>query len=100
MRRPCRFNPTKSINLTALDITKADMAYAWEDMATQGLEPPTWKLTDRLHNLGIVGGIVQSFATGCKEDNRNLVLWGWMDTPSHCISVIDDFRRLPKPGDS
>lgn len=91
---------TQPKTLAALDITKADLACAWEDLSTQGLEPPTWKLTDQLHDTGIVGVIVQSFAPGCKEENRNLVLWRGSDEPPHCISVIDDFGRLPKFGES
>jgi RES domain-containing protein len=86
--------------LAALNTTNADLACAWEDMATQGLDPPTWKLADQLESEGFVGAIVQSFAPGCKESNHDLVLWRWSSTPPHSISVIDDLNRLPKTRES
>jgi RES domain-containing protein len=30
--------------LAALNLTETDLACVWEDMATQGQEPPTWQL--------------------------------------------------------
>ena len=87
---------TQPETLTTLNITETDLACAWEDMSTKGLEPPTWKLADHLQDFGIIGAIVQSFAPGCKKDNRNLVLWRWNDKSSNSISVIDDLSRLPK----
>jgi RES domain-containing protein len=83
-----------------LTLTKADLACAWEDMATQGQGPPTWTLADNLHDMGFAGLIVQSFAPGCKNENRNLVMWDWSDKLPHCITVIDDLGRLPKSGES
>lgn len=80
--------------------TTTSLACAWEDMASQNLEPPTWALADKLHGISIVGAIVQSFASGCTEDNRNLILWEWSDAQPHSIKVIDDLGRLPKSGES
>jgi RES domain-containing protein len=80
--------------------TTASLACAWEDMAMQKQEPPTWVLAEQLQDMGIVGAITQSYAPGCKAENRNLVLWDWSDTQPHCITVIDDFGRLPKSDDS
>jgi RES domain-containing protein len=91
---------TQPETLNLLEQTTANLACAWEDMAIQGLEPPTWGLADKLHRMGIVGAIVQSFAPGCKGENRNLILWEWSDTQPHCIAVIDDLGRLPKSGES
>jgi RES domain-containing protein len=82
--------------LKSLGLTEADIACAWEDIASQKQEPPTWALADKLHGMGIVGAIAPSFAPGCKQENRNLVLWVWSDAPPHSITVIDDFGRLPK----
>ncbi len=69
-------------------------------MADQGREPPTWQLANKLQKIGCAGFIVQSFATGCTEENRNLVLWDWSDAPPHRIVVIDDLGRLPKSVES
>ena len=91
---------TQPKTIKTLNLTKADLACAWEDLATQGLEPPTWVLADKLYEMGFAGVIVQSFAPGCKKENRNLVLWDWSDTFPHRISVIDDLGRLPKSGES
>ena len=52
------------------------------------------------HDMGIVGAIVPNFAPGCKAENRNLVLWEWLGTQPHSITVIDDLGRLPKSGES
>jgi RES domain-containing protein len=80
--------------------TTASLACAWEGLASQNMEPPSWVLADKLHDMGIVGAIVPSFAPGCKEENRNLVLWEWSDTQPHSITVIDDLGRLPKSRES
>lgn len=91
---------TQAKTLKALNLTKADLACAWEDMATQGKKPTTWQVAGILHEMGFAGIIVQSFASGCHKENLNLVLWDWSDKPPHCITVIDDLGRLPKSGES
>ena len=78
-----------------LDINISTLACAWEDLASQKLAPPTWLLADRLLVEGIAGIVVPSFAPGCTEANRNLVLWQWSSEPPHQITVIDDLSRLP-----
>ena len=76
------------------------LACAWEDLASQGMNPPTWLLADRLQRHGVAGVLVRSFAPGCSLKNRNLVLWQWSDKAPHAIRIIDDFGRLPKTPDS
>ena len=77
-----------------------ELGCAWEDMADQKLEPPTWLLADRLQANGVAGLLVRSFAPGCSENNCNLVLWQWSNTVPHSVQVIDDLSRLPKTRDS
>ncbi len=76
--------------LKTLGLTPSELACPWEDLATQKQDPPTWKLVDRLHTLGITGIQCRSFAPGCTEQNHNLILWKWADTPPNSIRVIDD----------
>jgi len=73
---------------------------AWEDIADQNREPPTWLLADRLQVNGVAGMMVRSFAPGCTENNCNLVLWQWSNAAPHSVQVIDDLSRLPKTRDS
>jgi RES domain-containing protein len=82
--------------LSFLGFNSADLACAWEDLATQKQDPPTWQLVKKLQSLGVAGIKCRSFAPGCTEKNQNLVLWEWSDTPPHSIRIIDDFNRLPK----
>jgi len=82
--------------LSFLGFTSTELACAWEDLAAQKQDPPTWKLARRLQSLGISGIKCRSFAPGCTEQNHNLVLWQWSDIPPNSIRVIDDFKRLPK----
>lgn len=91
---------TQTKTLQNLNLSRADLACAWEDLATQGQQPSTWTLADKLQDRGFVGIIVPSFAPGCQQENRNLVLWNWSDTLPHRITVIDDLGRLPKSSDS
>ncbi len=87
--------------LSSLGFTSTELACAWEDLATQKQEPPTWKLATQLQSLGVFGIKCRSFAPGCTEQNHNLVLWQWSDAPPYySIRVIDDFKRLPKSKDS
>lgn len=83
--------------LKFLGFTSSELACPWEDLATQKQDPPTWKLVDRLHTLGITGIQCRSFAPGCTEQNHNLILWEWADTRPNSICVINDFGRIPKP---
>jgi RES domain-containing protein len=83
-----------------LGCTPDELGCAWEDMADQSREPPTWLLADRLQTNGVAGLLVRSFAPGCSENNCNLVLWQWSQTVPHSVQVIDDLSRLPKTRDS
>ncbi len=87
-------NDSKTLSL--LDFTSIELACAWEDLASLKQEPPTWRLANRLQSLCISGIKCRSFAPGCTEQNHNLVLWQWSNTPPNSICVIDDFKRLPK----
>jgi RES domain-containing protein len=86
--------------LSFLDFTSTELACAWEDLASLKQEPPTWSLASQLQSLGISGIKCRSFAPGCTEQNHNLVLWQWSNTPPNSVRVIDDFNRLPKSKDS
>ncbi len=86
--------------LSVLDSTPAELACAWEDLASLKQQPPTWRLATRLQSLGILGLKCRSFAPGCTEQNQNLVLWQWSNITPNSIRVIDDFKRLPKSEDS
>ena len=83
-----------------VECSSAELGCAWEDMADQNREPPTWLLADRLQTNGVAGMLVRSFAPGCSENNRNLVLWQWSNTAPYSVQVIDDLSRLPKSRDS
>lgn len=91
-------NETKTQHL--LECSLLELGCAWEDLADQDLEPPTWLLADRLQANGVAGMLVRSFAPGCLENNHNLVLWHWSNTIPHSVQVIDDLSRLPKSPDS
>lgn len=80
-----------------LGITTNDLACAWEMLALNNQVPPTWLLAEQLLAEDISGVMVRSFAPGCDEDNRNLVLWQWSTAT---IQVIDDLNRLPKNKES
>lgn len=77
-----------------------ELSCAWEDMATQRIEPPTWRLAKQLQALEVGGIVVRSFASGCTAKNQNLVLWQWSDAAPNAVRVIDDFSRLPKTTES
>ena len=86
--------------LKSLALTSSELACAWEDLATQKQDPPTWKLADKLQALGVNGVKCRSFSPGCSEQNQNLILWEWSNTTPNLIRVIDDFERLPKSTES
>jgi RES domain-containing protein len=83
-----------------LGYSSSELSCAWEDIALQNREPPTWLLADRLRSKGIAGILVRSFAPGCTENSRNLVLWEWATAEPHAIQIIDDQNRLPKTQES
>jgi len=77
-----------------------ELGCSWEDLATHQIEPPTWRLAERLRTLEIAGILVRSFAPGCTAKNQNLVLWQWSALEPNSVRVIDDFGRLPKSTES
>jgi RES domain-containing protein len=85
----------KSMNSSILEL-----GCAWEDLATQNLEPPTWRLAEQLRALDVSGILVRSFASGCTAKNQNLVLWNWSESEANDVRVIDDFGKLPKTPES
>jgi RES domain-containing protein len=80
-----------------LGVSVAELACAWEDLATRGVRPPSWKLAERLIASRVAGVIVPSFAPGTLATDRNVVFWRWADTPPHKVTVIDDEARPSTP---
>lgn len=80
----------------ALGVAPADLACAWEDVASRGAEPPSWRLARRLIGAGHAGIVVPSFAPGAGPADRNAVFWIWSDDLPHRLRVIDDAARLPR----
>lgn len=85
--------------LKRLNVTEAILGCAWEDLASQNQQPPTWLLADHLLAEGFDGAKVRSFAPGCSAQHQNLLLWHWDKQMSRTVDVIDDFERLPKTTD-
>lgn len=77
-------------------VSWAALSCPWEDLADQGLTPPSWVLADRLIAEGVSGLIVPSFAARAGPLDINVVFWTWSDRPPHKVVVVDDFGRLPK----
>lgn len=90
------FDLTDAAERDRLGIAIADLACAWEDLASRGLEPPSWTLAKRLIEKGAAGIIAPSFAAGAGPDDVNVVFWRWADVAPHQVSVIDDTGRLPR----
>ena len=94
------------IDLTAGDtrlahgVAGADLACAWEDQASRGGEPASWRIARSLIAGGFAALIAPSFALGAGPGARNMVFWTWSDTPPHRVTVIDDEARLPRDGRS
>ncbi|UZW57980.1 RES family NAD+ phosphorylase (plasmid) [Sphingobium sp. JS3065] len=78
-------------------------------MSPAGLCDPTWRdqmkkagkaqsqiFAETLIAEGFNGLLVRSFARGATDDDINLVLWRWGDTPPSRITLIDDDGRLGK----
>lgn len=86
--------------LKSMGSSVQELACAWEDLSTQNLLPPTWRLAQQLINLDVSGILVRSFAPGCTAKNQNLILWNWVESESSNIRAIDDFGRLPRTPES
>lgn len=87
---------TSSSTLDSLEITPSELDCPWEDLADTGMDPPGWRLADRLIALGTAAIVVPSFASKACADNINVVFWQWSRQLPHRVQVIDDELRLPK----
>lgn len=74
----------------------AVLACAWEDLARQKKQPPSWALAERLRAEGAAAIIVPSFAARADARDRNMIFFNWSDALPHRLQVIDDEHRLPK----
>lgn len=79
-----------------VDVDLAELGCAWEDLADQRQEPPTWALARRLIGENCAGILVPSFASGATARDINVVFWDWAPTPPHQVQAIDDEGRLPR----
>ena len=87
---------TEPATCAALNVSEADLAGPWEDLAARGLEPPSWALARRLIAAGTAAIIVPSFAPGAGTAGRNVVFWRWSADRPCRVAVIDDEGRLPR----
>lgn len=89
--------------------TRDGAALKSEGMNPSTLADPTWRdqmkatgkaetqaFARRLTTAGYHGLLVKSFAPGAGEDDFNLVLWKWSDTPPVRLTLIDDENRLSR----
>lgn len=87
-----------------LNVALADLACPWEYLASQGEEPPSWRVARKLMADGFAGIIVGSHAPGAMQPadlpHHNVVFWSWSDQPPHRLMVVDDFGRLPRDDSS
>jgi RES domain-containing protein len=81
--------------LAAEGIAPADLASAWQLLASTGAPVPSWILARRLIARGVAGIVVPSFAPGAAPGERNVVFWRWSRSGPHRILPIDDHGRLP-----
>ncbi|WP_020503776.1 RES family NAD+ phosphorylase [Lamprocystis purpurea] len=87
---------THAPTLAALGIAADVLATPWEDLASCGIESPTWILARRLIGAGAAACLAPSFAPGVGPQDRNLILWRWQAQDDCRVEVIDDLGRLPK----
>ena len=80
----------------AAGVSLEDMACAWFSDISQGREPPSWRIAQRLIDVGNAGVLVPSFAPGATAEDQNLVLWKWAKSLPHKVSVHDPSGRLPR----
>ena len=79
----------------AAGVDPDDLTCAWEDLASMGREPPSWRLADQLGASGYAGILAPSFAAGRSSRDFNAVFWRWSNDRPHQVKVIDDYGRLP-----
>jgi len=83
-------------NLDALNIKETDLSCAWEIIADNKKNPPSWKIAEELINDNVAGIIVPSYARNTPVGGKNIVFWHWEGTTPHKVIVIDDEKRLSK----
>jgi RES domain-containing protein len=71
-------------------------ANSWRDEMEAKGEARTQTLARALIGKGYLGLLVRSFAPGASENDLNLVLWQWGDTPPSRLTLIDDESRLSR----
>ncbi len=80
----------------AAGVAAADLAGAWEDLATRRVPVPTWQIAQRLIDAGCAGIVVPSFAARATATDVNVVFWRWSRDLPHRVAVVDDERRRPR----
>ena len=78
------------------EVMLLDMACSWFSYITDGKQPPSWQIAQRLISEGHAGILVPSFALGPTFSDQNLVLWKWNNHSPHQVRVFDPSGRLPK----
>jgi RES domain-containing protein len=81
---------------TGQRVADSDLDCAWMLLASDGKNPPSWRLAHDLSAAGSAGILVPSFAVGANSDEFNLVLWTWGPDLPHRVEVHDPSGRLPK----
>jgi RES domain-containing protein len=89
-------NLTDDTVRSAVGVSLSDLACAWEDLASLGKEPPSWRIADQLMALGVAAMVVPSFASHAGASDINVVFWTWSRRKPHRVRIIDDLGRLPK----
>jgi len=87
--------PCNTPTCAGLGVSGNDLGCAWEDLASRGIDPPSWQIARRLYHDGTAAIIVPSYAPGANEDDINVVFWRWSDRKPHRVQIIDDQGRLP-----
>jgi RES domain-containing protein len=71
-------------------------AGSWRDEMEAKGEARTQAFARALIGKGYQGLLVRSFAPGASENDINLVLWAWGETPPARLTLIDDESRLSR----
>jgi len=88
----CAVDLTDPASLRALGIAAADLQCLWKDMVSRGLEPPTWRICDRLIAEDVHGVRVPSAAN---PGGVNFVMWRLDNSPGCRVTVVDPDSALP-----
>ena len=68
----------------------------WRDQMKATGEARAQSFARRLMGKGFRALLVRSFAPGATENDLNLVLWDWGDSPPSRLTLIDDENRLSR----